>query len=72
MSIIRNIKELKDAIKELPDDMEVSGYDGSDQERLISYWVQDSEKDIKDSMDEEEFNEMYPDGCKPFFVLSTD
>jgi hypothetical protein len=37
--LIRTVKHLKEFIAELPDDMQVYGYDGVDIARLISVWI---------------------------------
>ncbi len=39
MSTIKNVGELRALIAELPDDMLVVGYDGSDHECSISWWT---------------------------------
>jgi len=74
--MIRNIKELKDAIKELPDDMEVCGYDGSDRECFIEYWIQKNDKEyLKWLSTQTQINNSasHMDRIiKPYFVLSTD
>lgn len=65
--MIRTIKELKEAIKNLPDDMLVQGYDGSDRECFITYWLM-----TEDTLTEEEINDGF-DGVAPsIFVISTD
>lgn len=39
MTAIRTVKELKEVIKDLPDDMEVEGYDGGDRPRPVSLYT---------------------------------
>jgi hypothetical protein len=41
MPRIKNIKELKEAIKNLPDNMEIVGYDGGDGYRPVSLYTTD-------------------------------
>ena len=73
MSIINNIKELKDIINKLPDDMKVTGYDGSDRECFISCWIQENDKDFLTWLSQDNNTATYTDRIAvPFFVLSTD
>ena len=39
MSRISTVKELKELIENLPNDMEVIGYDGSDRDCSINTWI---------------------------------
>lgn len=44
--MIKTIKDLREAIKELPDDMPVSGYAGSGREEcLVSSWISDIDEE---------------------------
>jgi len=57
---VKTIGDLKREIDSLPDDLPIEGYDGSDQPKAISVWVQDFE-DVE--------TEPKPD---PVFTISTD
>lgn len=64
--MIRNIKELKDIILKLPDDMEIMGYNGVNGDLCcVSYWINSDE-----TLTEEEKHDSYPDGVIPTLVLS--
>ncbi len=66
--MIRTIKDLKEIIKDLPDDMEVMGYNGGNGDLVcISHWII-SEK----TLTEEEIRDGYPNGVTPTLVISTD
>lgn len=59
--MIRTIKELKEIIQNLPDDMEVMGYNGGNGDLVcISHWII-SEEDLDEDLD-----------VKPTLVISTD
>jgi hypothetical protein len=60
MALIKTIKELKEAIKDLPDEMLVEGYNGGDTPTNVTVWTID-----KDEITDEDIN----DGI---FVISTD
>lgn len=62
-----NIKELKEIIKDLPDDMLVSGYNDYGDLVSFSYWLV-----TEDTLTDEEKRDGYPDGVTPTFVISTD
>lgn len=65
---IETIKELKEAIKNLPDDMLVQAYTGGNGNLYpISYWLI-----TKDTLTEEEIKDGYPNGVTPTFVISVD
>jgi len=65
---INNIKDLKEVIKDLPDDMEVMGYKGGNGDLWgVSYWIKS-----ESTLTEEEIREGYPDGVIPTLVISVD
>ena len=64
--MIKTIKDLKEIIQNLPDDMEVMGYKGG-YLWCISHWII-SETTLTD----EEKRDGYPNGVIPTFVLSVD
>ena len=66
--MISTIKELKDIIKDLPDDMEVTGYNGGngDLVQLSSWFTSDED------LNEEELKDSHPNGFKATLVISTD
>ena len=61
MSTVKTVGELRALIAGLPDDMPLVGYDGSDQEKVISWWISKPEDDNFEESSEE-----------PALVLSTD
>ena len=66
--MIQTIKELKNLIKDLPDDMDVMGYNGGNGDLVVlSHWIIS-----KETLTEEEIKEGYPDGLTPILVISTD
>lgn len=65
---IRTIKDLKEVIKDFPDDMGVMGYNGGNGDLfLIGYWVIS-----KETLSDEEIQQGYPEGVTPTFVISVD
>jgi len=66
--MIRTIKDLKEIIKDLPDDMEVMGYRGGNGDLyLVDFWIIS-----EDTLTEEEIRDGYPNGVTPTLVLSVD
>ena len=66
--IIRTIKELKEVITNLPDDMRVMGYKGGNGDLVvISQWLIS-----EDTLTKEEIRDGYPNGVTPTFVISMD
>jgi hypothetical protein len=65
--LIKTVKELKDVISNLPDDMEVQGYDGSDRTCNISFWLH-----TKDTLSYEEINDGYNGVPPSIMIISTD
>ena len=66
--MIRTIKELKEIIQNLPDDMEVMGYNGGNGDLVcISHWILS-----ESTLTEEEIRDGYPNGVIPTLVISTD
>jgi len=66
--MIRTIKELKKIIQDLPDDMEVMGYNGGNGDLVcIDHWIIS-----ENTLTEEEIRDGYPDGVTPTLVISTD
>lgn len=64
MPIIRTVKDLKESIKDLPDDMLVKGYPDNRGDS-VSYFLM-----TKDMMTEEELNDGYPDGFQDMMMVS--
>lgn len=65
---IRTIKDLKEVIKDFPDDMDVMGYRGGNGDLYrIGYWTITEE-----TLSDEEKREGYPKGVIPTFVISVD
>jgi hypothetical protein len=63
--MIKTIKELKEIIKDLPDDMEVMGYKGGNGDLWwVSHWIIS-----EDTLTEEEIKDGYPDGVIPTLVI---
>ena len=65
MSIIRTVKELKDVIKDLPDDMLVDGYTSGGYSAAVDYFIM-----TEDMLSEEEIRDGYPDGFKDKIMIS--
>jgi len=53
MPLIKTIKELKEDIKDLPDDMPIEGYNGHMAEIPILTWIQDEDANGDDLPPEE-------------------
>jgi hypothetical protein len=66
MSTIKTVGELRAVIADLPDDMPLTGYNGSDGHKLISWWTGDVYRTFidEDATDPEELIEV--------LTLSTD
>lgn len=65
--IIRTVKDIKNIINNLPDDMLVAGYNGGDDLVCLSSWVIS-----EDTLTKEEIEEGYPNGVEPTLIISTD
>jgi hypothetical protein len=67
MGEINNIKQLKELIKDLPDDMPIKGYDGGNGSLYqVSYWI-----NSKETLDEEELQSYIDAGeSVPLLVIS--
>lgn len=66
--MITTVKDLKNALSKLPDDMEVKGYKGGDGELYpVSAFIMS-----KETLTEEELQDGYPDGLTPVLVLDID
>jgi hypothetical protein len=64
--MIKTVKELKEIINDLPDDMLVSGYCGGNGDLYgVGHWLI-----TKDTLTEEEIKDGYPNGVTPTLVLS--
>jgi hypothetical protein len=67
MARIKTIKDLKESIKDLPDDMVVMGYRGGNGDLYcVSYWIFS-----EDTLSKEELAE-YPNGVTPTLVIDVD
>jgi hypothetical protein len=65
---IHTVKELKEFIKDLPDDMLVLGYKGGNGDLYcVDYYTL-----TEDTLTEEELREGYPDGVTPTLVVDVD
>jgi hypothetical protein len=67
MGVINNIKQLKELIKDLPDDMLIKGYAGGDGSLYkIGYWIYSNE-----TLDDEELQSFINAGESiPLLVIS--
>lgn len=66
--MIKTIKDLKEIIQNLPDDMVVMAYNGGDGGlRGVGYWIHS-----EDTLTEEEVRESFPNGVIPTFVIDVD
>ena len=65
---IKTVKELKEIIKDLPDDMEIGGYNGGNGDLVcVGYWIIS-----EDTLTEQEIKDGYPNGVTPTLVFDTD
>jgi hypothetical protein len=65
---IYTIKDLREAIKDLPEDMLVKGYKGGNGDLYsVGSWIIS-----KDTLTEEEIKGGYPEGVIPTFVIDMD
>jgi len=62
---LNNVKELKDFISDLPDDMILEGYDGTDKTNFIirTHII------TEDTLDQDEIEDGYPNGVTPTLVI---
>lgn len=66
--MIRTIKELKEIIQNLLDDMKVMGFNsGNGNLVCVSYWII-----FESTLTKEEIRDGYPNGVTPTLVISTD
>lgn len=63
--MIHTIKDLKEIIKDLPDEMEIDGYNGDGESYKVSHWTVK-----KDSNDEDDISllEDHPEGLLTFSI----
>lgn len=68
MPTIKTIKDLKEIIRDLPDNMEIAGYKGGNGDlHYVSYWIISEE-----TLTEEEIKDGYPNGVTPTLVFGVD
>jgi len=67
-NMIKTIKDLKEIVQNLPDDMEVMGYKGGNGDLwCVSHWIISEE-----TLTDEEKRDGYPNGVIPTLVISVD